>query len=197
MQVLVVKLWKVHFSLLFIHDEGKELCMYICGMLSLIVKKNKKNSLVVYWNTHLISNLVKNLNGPYPCGYYSMNICLDISSKFQTIWPAEVLVFLELGLLSHCKGAGFTSTQLLQTSPSRNAFSVVTSFTIKCVVFTQYRHTEVWVVMFSKKVNSSSNSRSNLDPSKHRLHKPLSVSEALCLFWWRLLLSFFICHVFM
>lgn len=69
---------------------------------------------------------MKNLNGPYPCGYYSINICLDKSSKFQTIWSSEVLVFLELGLLSHCKGAGFTSTQLLQTSHNRNVFRVVT-----------------------------------------------------------------------
>lgn len=135
---------------------------------------------------------MKNLNGPYPCGYYSINICLDISSKFQTIWPSVVLVLLELGLLSHCKGAGFTSTQLLQASHNRKVFSVVTKYTIKRIILIPYRHTEVWVVMFSKKVNSSS----NLDLSKHRLHKPLSVSQALC-FGGGCCFLFFICCVFM
>lgn len=103
MQVWFLKLCKVHFSLLFIHDEVKELCMYFFVCFVSLSKKRKKNSPVVHWNTHLISNFMKNLNGPYPCGYYSINLCLDISSKFQTIWPSAVLVLLELGLLSHCK----------------------------------------------------------------------------------------------
>lgn len=98
--------------------------MYIFVCALSYCKKNETQ--VVYWNPHLIFNFVKISHRPEPCGPCSIDICLDRSSQLQTIWSAEVSGLLELGQLSHCKGAGVPSTRLLQATHNSNIFNVVT-----------------------------------------------------------------------